>query len=88
MIKLIVSDIDGALLPIEGRFPSPELDKILTQYLDSSTIVALVSGRPLSGLINLFPTLRDRLIYLCCNDSHMTQVGETLSFYRSLQVRN
>lgn len=80
MFKLIVSDIDGTLLPTGGRSPSPELVEILTQYLDAGTIIALASGRPLSGLINIFPTLRDRLIYLCCNGSHMARVGETLSF--------
>lgn len=79
MIKLIVSDIDGTLLPTGGRSPSPELVEILTQYLNSGAIIALASGRPLSGLINLFPTLRDRLIYLCCNGSHIARAGETLS---------
>lgn len=79
MIKLIVSDIDGTLVPTGGRLPSPELTKILTKYLDAGTVIALASGRPLSGLINLFPTLKSRLVYVCCNGAYIVQGSKTIS---------
>lgn len=80
MIKLIVSDIDGTIVPVGGKSPSQEIVEVLTEYLDAGTIVALASGRPLSGLINIFPTLRSRLVYICCNGAHIVQDSKTLSF--------
>lgn len=82
MFKLIVSDIDGTLVPTGGRLPSPALVEILTQCLDTGAVVALASGRPLSGLVDLFPPLRDRLIYICCNGSHIVQGDQTMSVSR------
>lgn len=79
MTKLIVSDIDGTLVPTGGRSPSSELTKILTKCLDAGTVIALASGRPLSGLIDLFPTLRSRLVYICCNGAYIIQGGKTIS---------
>lgn len=79
MIKLIVSDIDGTLVPTGGSSPSSELVEILTKYLDTGATVALASGRPLSGLINIFPMMRERLMYICCNGAHIVQNNKTVS---------
>lgn len=79
MLKLIASDIDGTLLPPGGKSPSPELVEVLTKYLDSGAIVTLASGRPLSGLVGIFPTLKDRLTYICSNGTHIAHRGDTAS---------
>lgn len=79
MLKLIASDIDGTLVPPGETTPSPELVEIFTKYLDAGAVVALASGRPLAGLTGIFPTLKDRLIYICSNGAHIVREGETLS---------
>ena len=84
MIKLIVSDVDGTLVPTAGRTPSPELTAALNHYVKSGTIVALASGRPLSGLINLFPDLRDLLVYICCNGTAIIHNGQMISVSKFL----
>jgi len=79
MLKLIASDIDGTLLPAGGKTPSPKLVEVLTTYLDNGAIIALASGRPLSGLTTIFPTLKNRLAYICSNGTHIVKGNETLS---------
>ena len=69
MIKMIVTDIDGTLLPEATPVPSAEVTEVIGRLLDLGVRVVLASGRPFSSLRNLFPTLRDRLIYLCSNGS-------------------
>lgn len=79
MIKLIAADIDGTLLPAGSRSPSPFLIETLTRALDAGVRVALASGRPLCGLNRLFPTLSDRLDYICSNGAHLAHGAGTFS---------
>lgn len=79
MIKLIVSDVDGTLVPTGGRTPSAELTAALNDCVKSGTIAALASGRPLSGLMDLFPDLRDQLVYICCNGTAVVWHGQMIS---------
>lgn len=69
MIKMIVTDIDGTLLPEASPVPSEEVTGVISDLLDLGVRVVLASGRPYSGLRNLFPALRERLIFLCSNGS-------------------
>lgn len=78
MLKLIVSDVDGTLLPPGGSSPPPRLVEALTGHLDSGAVVALASGRPLSGLTGIFPALEDRLIFICSNGTHIVHRGKTV----------
>lgn len=79
MLKLIASDIDGTLLPAGSRSPSPFLIETLIRALDAGVRVALASGRPLCGLNRLFPTLSERLSYICSNGAHLAHGSETFS---------
>lgn len=79
MIKLIVSDVDGTLVPPAGRSPSPELTAAFADRLASGAVIALASGRPLSGLAGLFPELEDRLIYICCNGTTIVHNRKVIS---------
>lgn len=69
MIKMVVTDIDGTLLPEATPVPEQEVTEVIERLLDCGVRVVLASGRPYSSLRNLFPTLRDRLTYLCSNGS-------------------
>ena len=69
MIKMIVTDIDGTLLPEATPEPAPEVTEVIRKLLDLGVRVVLASGRPYSSLRNLFPELRERLTFLCSNGS-------------------
>ena len=78
MIKMIVTDIDGTLLPEASPTPSPEVSEVIGELLDLGIRVVLASGRPYSSLRNLFPTLREKLTYLCSNGSVVMEGEEPL----------
>lgn len=78
MIKMIVTDIDGTLLPEAMPVPPQEVTEAVERLLDLGVRVVLASGRPFSSLRNLFPTLRDRLTYLCSNGSVVMEGEEPL----------
>ena len=78
MIKMVVTDIDGTLLPEATPVPPQEVTEVIGRLLDLGVRVVLASGRPYSSLRNLFPTLRDRLIYLCSNGSVVMEGEEPL----------
>lgn len=69
MIRMIVTDIDGTLLPAATPVPPQEVTEVIERLLDLGVRVVLASGRPYSSLRNLFPALRERLTYLCSNGS-------------------
>ena len=69
MIKMIVTDIDGTLLPEAAPVPPAEVTQVITSLLDLGVREVLASGRPYSSLRNLFPQIRERLTYLCSNGS-------------------
>ena len=77
MIKMIVTDIDGTLLPEATPVPPREVTEVIGRLLDQGVRVVLASGRPYSSLRNLFPELRERLTYLCSNGSVVVE-GEKL----------
>lgn len=78
MIKMIVTDIDGTLLPEATPVPPQEVTEVTARLLDKGIRVVLASGRPYSSLRNLFPSLRDRLTYLCSNGSVVMEGEEPL----------
>ena len=69
MIRMIVTDIDGTLLPEAMPVPPAEVTRVIGRLLDLGVRVVLASGRPYSSLRNLFPELRGKLTYLCSNGS-------------------
>lgn len=79
MIKMIVTDIDGTLLPEATPKPPAEVTQVIGSLLDLGVRVVLASGRPYSSLRNLFPELRDRVTYLCSNGSVVMEGEEPLS---------
>ena len=60
MIKMIVTDIDGTLMPEASPLPSAEVTGVISDLLDLGIRVVLASGRPYSSLKHLFPALGAR----------------------------
>lgn len=79
MIRMVVTDIDGTLLPEASPVPSEEVTEAIGDLLDLGVKVVLASGRPFSSLRNLFPALRGRLTYLCSNGSVVMEGEEPLA---------
>lgn len=78
MIKMIVTDIDGTLMPEASPIPSEEVYGVIRELLDLGVRVVLASGRPYSSLKTLFPDLGSRLVFLCSNGSVVMEGDQPL----------
>lgn len=80
MIRLVVCDVDGTLLPAGDRRISLDVLKGISALLDLGVSVAIASGRCESDLRRLFAPLSDRL-YFISNDGAQCSLGSR-TFYR------
>ena len=67
MIKLVVSDIDGTLLPYGETQLNPRLFSLIKQLEEQGITFCPASGRQYHSLRSLFAPLQDELTYLCEN---------------------
>jgi hypothetical protein len=75
-IKLIVSDLDGTIIP-EGRKDLEEgFTDVLKQLLDRGIDFIAASGRPYSSMKTLFDGFVDRIGFLCENGALVMEGGE------------
>ncbi len=64
MVKLIVSDLDGTIVP-EGTFDiNPEYDKVFSKLIDKGINVILASGRHANNIRKLLPSVKDKAYIL------------------------
>lgn len=75
MIKLIVTDIDGTLVPDGSKDVNPRLFDIIRELKSEGIVFAACSGRSITSLSNLFePVLSDVILcgenggYIKCRD--------------------
>ena len=71
MVKLIVSDIDGTLIPYGKTTFSPRLMPLIEKLLDKGILFCPASGRQLHSLQQLFEPLSSRLPMLCENGAEI-----------------
>ena len=67
MIKLIVSDIDGTLLPYGSAALDEKLFELILRLRERGVIFCPASGRQYHSLRALFAPVCDELTYLCEN---------------------
>lgn len=67
MIKLVLSDIDGTLIPHSEREISSEIKEQFLRLTEKGIAVCPASGRPYRSLKKLFEPIEDKLYYLCEN---------------------
>jgi len=72
MIRLIISDIDGTLVPEGGSVVNPEYMVVIRKLLDLGVQFAAASGRQTSSIDAIFHELRDRIYYLGDNGEMAT----------------
>ncbi len=78
MIKLIVSDFDGTLMPYgESAVPQGVKDR-LREALERGITVAVSSGRTYGELADLLPEFADKLYFICCDGAYYLKDGKTL----------
>lgn len=78
MIRLIVTDIDGTLVPEGGNTVNPEYMAVIRRLLDLGVRFAAASGRQASSIDAIFHELRDRIYYLGDNGACILKNGEIL----------
>ena len=72
MIKLIVSDVDGALLKAGEQHISESLDYSLSTWLKNRNSLAIASGRSYSSLKDIFEKFITDNTYFICHDGAVT----------------
>jgi hypothetical protein len=76
MIRLIVSDIDGTLVPEGSTDLNPEYIEVIRALRKKGIEFAAASGRPASSIDVVFHELRDSIYYLGDNGAYIQRYGK------------
>lgn len=75
MIRLIVSDIDGTLVPEGGSRINPEYMDVIRELNRMGVEFAAASGRQASSIDAVFREVSDRIYYLSDNGAYIQRYG-------------
>lgn len=75
MIRLIISDIDGTLLPEGSTCINPEYMKVVRALTDRGVQFAAASGRQASSIDSVFRDVKDCIYYLADNGACIERCG-------------
>lgn len=78
MIKLIVSDFDGTLLPYGQKTVSDGVVKRIKDALGRGIRVAVSSGRTYGELEKELLEFRDELYFICCDGAYCVKSGKAV----------
>ena len=78
MVKLIVSDFDGTLLPYGQRELSCAQKDFISRALTSGIAVAVSSGRTCNELASYLPEFKDSLYFIGCDGAYYLKNGRLL----------
>lgn len=78
MIRLIISDIDGTLVPEGGNRINPEYMTVIRELNDLGVRFAAASGRQATSIDAMFHELQDQVYYLGDNGACILRGGQTL----------
>ena len=67
MIKLIVSDVDGTLVPDGSADLNPELFDVIEKLREKGIQFAIASGRPWSSVEHTFDPVKKKIFYIANN---------------------
>ncbi len=84
MIKLIVTDFDGTLMPYGESSVSQKVKEYINTALEKGVTVVVSSGRTYSELIGFLPEFRDRLYFICSDGAYYVK-GEKLLYARAVE---
>lgn len=72
MIKLVVSDVDGTLVPDGSSVLNPEYYQVIKQLKKKGIIFAAASGRQYASLLKLFEPVKDDIIFIAENGAFIS----------------
>lgn len=78
MIKLIVSDIDGTLVPDGGHEMNPEVFDVIRKLKEKGVQFAAASGRQWASIESIFGPIKERVFYLSDNGAYVGCHGRNL----------
>ena len=78
MIRLIVSDIDGTLVPEGGSLLNPEYMTVIRELTDRGVRFAAASGRQWASIEAVFEPIKEKIFYLSDNGSYLGCHGRNL----------
>ena len=78
MIKLVVSDIDGTLLPDGGNQLNPEYYDVILKLREKGMQFAAASGRQWASIEDLFDPVKEKIFYLSDNGAYIGCHGRNL----------
>lgn len=85
MIKLLVSDYDGTLMPYGDKRITEGVARGLRTLLDRGVTVAVSSGRTYGELSKFLPEFRDECYFICCDGAYYVKDGKVLYGRQMLQ---
>lgn len=83
MVKLLVCDVDGTLLPKGENNLSADIKQALSNAISHGTRVAIASGRSLENLEAMFCDFSEELFFISHDGALTTKNGNTL-FHRAI----
>lgn len=78
MIKLIVADFDGTLVPYGEETVSARVRALIESALEKNITFAVSSGRTYNELAAHLPEFVDRIYFVCCDGAYYVKNGKTL----------
>lgn len=78
MIKLIVSDFDGTLMPFGASVVSSTVKQYIRAALDRGVVFAVSSGRTYGELVSFLPEFEGELYFICCDGAYYVKNGSVL----------
>lgn len=76
-IRLIASDMDATLLDEYSQLP-PDFEATVRALAEQGILFAAASGRPLYTLKEMFPSLREKMVFIGDNGGAVSWQGKTL----------
>lgn len=77
MIKLIVADFDGTLMPFGEKRVSDRVRAYIEAVLEKNITFAVSSGRTYNELVHYLPEFADRIWFICCDGAYYVKGGRT-----------
>lgn len=78
MIKLIATDVDGTLVKDSSPEIYPEMIEMIKKLRDMGIVVCIASGRQYSSIARMFGEIKDDLIFIAGNGSHIKCRGKDI----------
>lgn len=77
MMKLIVADFDGTLMPFGEKQVSDRVRAYIEAALEKDITFAVSSGRTYNELAYYLPEFVDRIWFICCDGAYYVKGGKT-----------